>query len=201
MTDILYDDTYMTKYMLKFCFSAFVQETGRAGRDGNPAQAIMYINKSDIAQNVQHLTDGMRDYCTTLHCRRFVLMKHLNSTYTPHTILHNCCDNCGKRCKCSDCTDSPDEINNVDKDMNKTTDISKMNMVESFLMSYFEAENACLGVPLAELHTGLGEKLAIELAKEYHKYSDISLLKQHCPVIDDHYLQNICMIITSVINS
>lgn len=34
-----------------FIFSAYLQEIGRAGRDGELASAVMYLSKNGIARN------------------------------------------------------------------------------------------------------------------------------------------------------
>merc|ERR1712062_148732 len=41
----------------------YVQEGGRAGRDGKPSTAIMYFNNTDIGPNVPGMSKPMREYC------------------------------------------------------------------------------------------------------------------------------------------
>ncbi|XP_046566715.1 ATP-dependent DNA helicase Q1-like, partial [Haliotis rubra] len=81
----------------------YLQETGRAGRDGEHAEAIMYMNKSDIASNVKHLSKEMKDFCTTSKCRRQTLMNYFEFECVQPEPGHRCCDNCSKTCQCAEC--------------------------------------------------------------------------------------------------
>jgi ATP-dependent DNA helicase RecQ len=85
---------------------AYYQETGRAGRDGLPASAMMTWGVSDVAQLRQLIASGENDerrrvehhklsallgYCETARCRRQVLLQ-----YFGETLSEPCrnCDNC-----------------------------------------------------------------------------------------------------------
>jgi ATP-dependent DNA helicase RecQ len=84
---------------------AYNQETGRAGRDGDPAQAVMLWAASDFAQARQRLAEvdearrtGERERLDALAllvetpgCRRAVLLKHFGED-PPETCGN--CDNC-----------------------------------------------------------------------------------------------------------
>lgn len=56
-----------------------MQESGRAGRGGQPSRATLYFNKSDIAANRPGMTDETRRYCKSDDlCLRLLLVKHLH---------------------------------------------------------------------------------------------------------------------------
>ena len=99
-----------------YTMEEFFQETGRAGRDGKPAQSVLYFNSYDISRGKKPLQNVMREYCTTQSCRREVILRHFGSSLSRQECgnRHNCCDNCKKACKCDDC------------DKQKNTNESKM---------------------------------------------------------------------------
>ncbi|XP_022791375.1 mediator of RNA polymerase II transcription subunit 34-like isoform X1 [Stylophora pistillata] len=76
---------------------SYAQETGRAGRDGSPAQAILLYNGLLLA----HVEGNMTMYATSSECRRKGLMKHFEAEFTHISHLHLCCDICAMVCKCS----------------------------------------------------------------------------------------------------
>ena len=84
---------------------AYYQETGRAGRDGDPAQAVMFWAAGDFAQARQRLEeieperrqgerarlDALAGLVETPGCRRAVLLRHFGED--PPERCGNC-DNC-----------------------------------------------------------------------------------------------------------
>jgi ATP-dependent DNA helicase RecQ len=84
---------------------AFYQETGRAGRDGDPAQTLMLWGAGDFAQARQRLSevpeerraserqrlDALAGLVETPGCRRAVLLRHFGES-PPETCGN--CDNC-----------------------------------------------------------------------------------------------------------
>ncbi|GGE02321.1 ATP-dependent DNA helicase RecQ [Tsuneonella deserti] len=84
---------------------AFYQETGRAGRDGDPAQTLMLWGAGDFAQARQRLSevpedrrgserarlDALAGLVETAGCRRAVLLRHFGED--PPEACGNC-DNC-----------------------------------------------------------------------------------------------------------
>ena len=83
---------------------AYIQETGRAGRDGKPAQAILYYNNRDIAKNRPQMQDEIRNFCKSDTCLRYQMLNALDfNEVHPVKPQHECCNNCQQKCMCSDC--------------------------------------------------------------------------------------------------
>ncbi|MCB9472502.1 MAG: DNA helicase RecQ [Candidatus Delongbacteria bacterium] len=86
---------------------AWYQETGRAGRDGLPANALLLYSAGDVMQHIQFIEEGEGDatfkargrerlnallgLCETTDCRRRRLLAHFGET-----LSENCgnCDSC-----------------------------------------------------------------------------------------------------------
>ena len=63
-----------------YTIQSYFQETGRAGRDGKPATAILYFNNRDIAKNKPGMKDAVRNYCQSEgQCLRKYLLAQLDT--------------------------------------------------------------------------------------------------------------------------
>ena len=95
---------------------AYYQETGRAGRDGDPSIAVMYWGADDFARARQRLfeidegrqnserarLDALAALVETPKCRRAILLRHFGES--PNETCGNC-DNCLEAPAVSDATE------------------------------------------------------------------------------------------------
>eukprot|EP00794_Sanderia_malayensis_P016283 gene16284-17921_t len=85
---------------------AYFQETGRAGRSGCKAEAILYFNKTDIKASIKDMDESVRKFCLSEGlCLRQQLLQHFNFMHHEEDP-QNCCDVCLEKCQCSVCSDS-----------------------------------------------------------------------------------------------
>lgn len=76
---------------------SFVQQFGRAGRDGGQATALLLYN----AKQCRNIDSDMKEYISNIsECRRDKLLSFYNATSSPNISKHACCDICAKTCSC-----------------------------------------------------------------------------------------------------
>lgn len=83
----------------------YIQESGRAGRDGKLSCAVLFKSPQDLSKH--RTSKEMIDYCSnkSLVCRRQILYQDF-----PHCEFLStgclCCDVCKSSCKCGKCADN-----------------------------------------------------------------------------------------------
>jgi len=79
----------------------YLQESGRAGRDQQPARAVLlytshHLGRADLLKPYLLNSEGQ--------CRREMLMEHFpgSSEVSQEVLLHDCCDVCYVKCVCEE---------------------------------------------------------------------------------------------------
>ena len=61
-----------------------MQESGRIGRDGQPATAILYFERNDLSA-IKHVLEGKKEYCMNVNkCRKKQWLRY-QSAYIANT--------------------------------------------------------------------------------------------------------------------
>lgn len=72
---------------------SYMQEIGRAGRNGLQAWATLYYNNSDVSGNKKNVCDEMKAYCkSNVTCLRKIILQYLG--FTQKRYQKQCCCLC-----------------------------------------------------------------------------------------------------------
>ena len=185
----------------------YLQETGRAGRNGQFATATMYFNSNDIAANVEGMDDSMRNLCRNQdeECRRKLILNYFTfSVEQSGQPLHLCCDICKKRCKCDVCLVSDslaviscgdgrkpvDECEQVVPSFSVRQKEEIRKQLEDYKNTLGKASRFGLGPA-----TGFNDKLIEMVCKKAEILLSREAVQQYLPVWREEHVDNIFRIV------
>lgn len=91
---------YTVNYGCPRDMDTFVQQYGRAGRDGGFAMSLLIYTKRDV----KNIDDDMKLYVDNeTICRRENILSSYKSKPMENRDMHMCCDVCNKKCQVVDC--------------------------------------------------------------------------------------------------
>lgn len=97
------------------CVAQYWQEVGRAGRDGEPAEAHLYHRQSQLSLCKPDIRDVVASIKTGV-CVREALLSKLHIEGMPNfqrdvaKDMCTCCCNCREICRCQKCTNQQDTL-------------------------------------------------------------------------------------------
>ncbi|CAC5417459.1 recQ [Mytilus coruscus] len=172
----------------------YMQEIGRAGRDGLQSEAVLYFNNNDLGSNTP-VRDEVKQFCRLKSCRRQFLCEHFDWERVALLIKHNCCDICKVDCDCIECLSNSafDDIDVAENDTEGT-----LSQLQSLLAAYFQLENDLVDMPKSEIFTGLSSELVHEIVKNCLSYKSAQEICRKFPFLKFEYACNIFKIILNV---
>ena len=142
----------------------YVQECGRAGRDGLPSTCVLLYN----GLLSTHCEKAMKEYLSSSECRRKWLMSHFGFSNELQSggYAHSCCDVCAAACVCGSevcpdlwnpCRDSdmPQEMSIGQSDREGGNTATQTRTVSS-------KDKSLLQSKLLELHTNLSKQVEVQ---------------------------------------
>lgn len=138
-------------------FTAYLQEIGRAGRDGHESLALLYFNMNDIG--APHVKCEFKKFRLLNTFRREYISEHFGFTFEKIDLPHKCCDICQISCPCDICLVKAVRKCKSFKELTERQQKNKTaNQVSTVLMAFFYQQNAPHDFTYSELFTGLSKK-------------------------------------------
>ena len=104
-----------------YTMEEYFQKVGRAGRDGQPASAIMHFKSFDISKARKGMSDVMREYAVTANRCRLEMIVNYFGYKSAHNFdpIHIYCDFYKNLCQCGSC--SVETVSDLNSSFNDIT--------------------------------------------------------------------------------
>lgn len=195
----------------------FMQEFGRAGRNGRSSMSVLYYHGIDISKTA---TDNkMRAYATSDTCRRMILQEHFTPDVRntlPVFPKHLCCDICATSCECLNCPSfHVSLLTDLQEDIELCAAVSKCELMSCHIVSEFqrnklhdklkEYRESCLvnNVPSllnVGILSGLSDSLIDSIVNNVHYIGNIEDLMSEY-IFDNNLARSVMSIIDEILEN
>lgn len=195
--------SHVIMYGLPEDLEALCQEIGRAGRDGKPSHAVVYVptQYTKVDEQVKNLLKTCKNSCF-----RKTLYSHFDEHVTEVSPRHLCCTYCHTVCLCvqQGCTE-PTPV--YEQDSRETSAIVKRSATTDdieTLRELLEQYQATLIEEGTHLYTsttactGFGPELIDAVIEHCTNIFDVDYIMKHLPVFKMHHAQHILRILNEV---
>lgn len=186
----------------------YVQESGRAGRDGSQGHCILLYN----GLLSSHCSQDMKEFLHDGDCRRKFLMKSFGFTHLTVAKKHNCCDNCANLCCCgdedckaklglgipevSDVEEAPQQTRPVNPEQKKILKTKLKSFRYDLIKDHKEKVLNTVSLPTSFLEFGSIQILSI--VKNCHKLFSISDVMKYVEVWRKSHAHGILTVINDI---
>ncbi len=188
---------------------SYVQETGRAGRDGTHSNAFLFYSSLLL----RHVDKDMKSYVKTEGCRREFLLSFFEPAWLviKPSPCHLCCGSCALKCKCgltrcvvqshypvTSSTPNPRDVSLAEREHLKNKLVSYYKGIVHSLKKLSTQEGKAKVLLTPKFLLGFSELHILQTVEHCHEIFSYSDIYSHVEIWDEKHALQIYRILTDV---